>query len=266
MLAIHSFFKNTSDLRIRSDIELTARQANLSYKFLKKHKFTTILYTDKSCIGYFKHIPYDNIITLDISDLKPNIPKYYWSASKLISCSVTNEPYFHIDTDLFLIENHIQNFVDSKFFLFHEEPWYKYIPNIIPKINNLFDYISPNSLSYNNAIFGGKNYLDLNKHIINLIDSVIKNHTNIANILKEDKKKCKAVFMEQYLFDNLIKKELNIIEIPLIIKESTQAKNKSDIYRLLRQYNIVHLWINKGIIESTVGINNLLDTLEKKHF
>ena len=55
MLVIHSFFKNTTD--IRSDLRLNARQADLSCKFLKKHKFTTILYTDKSCVGYFKHIP-----------------------------------------------------------------------------------------------------------------------------------------------------------------------------------------------------------------
>lgn len=265
MIGIHSFFKNTTD--IRSDIGLTSRQASLSCKFLKKHNFTTVLYTDHYSIEYFKHIPYDDIIVLDIPSIKPNIPKDCWSVSKLISCSVTNEPYFHIDTDLFLIENHIQNFADSKFFLFHEEPWYKYTSHIIPEINNLFDYTSYDSLHYNNAIFGGKDYININKNILNLIDAVIENNTNIANILaKEDRKRAKTVFVEQYLFNNLIKKELNILSIPLIIKESRQAKNTSDIYRLLKEYDIIHLWINKRIIESNVGINNLLDNLQKKYF
>ncbi len=264
MIAIHSFFKNTSD--IRSDIELTARQANLSCKFLKKHKFTTILYTDKSCVGYFKHIPYDSIITLDIANIKPNIPKDCWSASKLISCSVTNEPYFHIDTDLFLIENHIQNFADEKFFLLHAEPWYKYT-SLIRKINNLFDYISYDSLGYNNAIFGGQNYVDMNKNIINLIDTVIENDAKIDNILAPiTLDAAKTIFVEQYLFNNLIKRELNIIEIPLIIKESMTAKGVSNINKLLEESGIIHLWYRKSFIEETIGINNYLDSLEKKYF
>lgn len=264
MLAIHSFFKNTTD--IRSDIGLTSRQASLSCKFLKKHNFTTILYTDHYSIEYFKHIPYDNIIVLDIPSIKPNIPKDCWSISKLISCSVTNEPYFHIDTDLFLIENHIQNFEDSKFFLLHAEPWYKYT-SLIPKINNLFDYISYDSLGYNNAIFGGKNYVDMNKHILSLIDTVIENDANIGKILAPiTLDAAKTIFVEQYLFNNLIKRELNMTEIPLIIKESIAAKGVSDMNKLLEKSGIIHLWYRKSSIEKTIGINNLLDDLEKKHF
>jgi hypothetical protein len=264
MIAIHSFFKNTSD--IRSDTGLTSRQASLSCKFLKKHNFTTILYTDYYSIEYFKHIPYDDIIILDIPSIKPNIPKDCWSVSKLISGSVTNEPYFHIDTDLFLIENHIQNFADSKFFLLHAEPWYKYT-NLIPKINDLFDYISYDSLSYNNAIFGGQNYVDMNKNIINLIDTVIENYANIENILALiTLDAAKTIFVEQYLFNNLIKRELNIIEIPLIIKESMTAKGVSGVNKLLEQSGMIHLWYRKSFIEETIGINNYLDSLEKKYF
>ena len=264
MIGIHSFFKTTTG--VRGNETLTAKQANISCKFLKKHNFTTVLYTDNSSIKYFKHIPYDNIIILDIPSIKPNIPKDCWSVCKLISCSVTNEPYFHIDMDLFLVENHIKNFVDSKFFLLHAEPWYRYT-NLVDKIHSLYNYISHESLSYNNAIFGGKNYSDINKNIINLIDSVIENDTSINNILKEiPRQSAKTIFVEQYLFDNLIKEQLNITNIPLIMKESMEAKSTSDIHKLLDQYNMIHLWYRKSSIEKQIGINNLLDDLEKKYF
>ena len=271
MLAIHSFFKNTTD--IRSDLRLNARQADLSCKFLKKHKFTTILYTDKSCVGYFKHIPYDNIITLDISDLKPSIPQDFWSAGKLISCSVTKEPYVHIDIDLFLIENCLAEYEDKDFFVFHNESWIKeklYNEHLV-KINQYFNYIDYNSLAYNNAIFGGKQYNIINQQINTLIDSIIINNTIIDEILfaKKPRKEndgAKSVFIEQYLFNNLVKEILQIPIIPLVLKESIDCKNSREIYSLMKQYKIIHLWIQKYAINHVIGLNEFLDMLEKKYF
>jgi hypothetical protein len=271
MLAIHSFFKNTTD--IRSDIEITAKQANLSCKFLKKHKFTTILYTDKSCIDSFKYIPYDDIIILDISSIQPNIPQDFWSASKLISCSVTNEPYIHVDVDLFLIENCLEEYGDKDFFVFHNESWIKekLYNEHLNKINQYFNYIDNNSLAYNNAIFGGKQYNIINQQINTLIDSIIINNTIIDEILfaKKPRKEndgAKSVFIEQYLFNNLMKEALQTSVIPLILKESISCKNSKEIYAIMKQYKIIHLWIQKYAINHVIGLNEFLDMLEKKYF
>jgi hypothetical protein len=271
MLAIHSFFKNTTD--IRSDIELTAKQANLSCKFLKKHKFTTILYTDRSCIDSFKYIPYDDIIILDISSIRSNIPQDFWSASKLISCSVTNEPYIHVDVDLFLIENCLAEYEDEDFFVFHNESWIKdksYNEQLF-KINQYFNYIDNNSLVYNNAIFGGKQYNIINQQINTLIDSIIINNTIIDEILfsKKPRKEndgAKSVFVEQYLFNNLVKEELKMSTIPLVLKESIDHENSRKIYALMKQYQIIHLWVHKNAINNVIGLHELMDMLEKKYF
>jgi hypothetical protein len=271
MIAVHSFFKNTTD--IKSNITYISKQAELSCKFLKKHKFTVILYTDEISINYFRHIKYDNIVTLDISEIQPNIPFDFWSASKLIVCSTIKEPYFHVDTDLFLVENCLDNYLDKDFFVFHEESWIKQKSYTENKdlIYNHFNHINDNSFVYNNAIFGGKNHMLINSSINFLINSIIQKNEIIDQILFDKKPRrendgAKSVFIEQYLFNNLVKQNLKIDHIPLILKESSECKNSRDIYALLKKYHIIHLWIQKYSIDHVIGLSNFIDMLDKKYF
>lgn len=270
MLAIHTFIPHTFD--IRSNTELVSEQALLSCKFLKKHKYTTILYTTQILKDtLFNNHPYDNILVID-DELCHTFSKInFWSGSKLIACELTKEPYFHIDIDLFLIEDIVKSILDQPLFAFHVELWVQTHYNSINKEELIQNYNIDMSSDfvYNCAIFGGKSYLEINKTISTILAKISKENNEIDRLLRSIRR-ChnewkKSVFIEQLLLVNHIRKNMNLDIVPTVI-DTSLAKSHHDAFEKIKQSNVLHLWIGKNALDNHLGLSNLIKYIDKYYF
>jgi hypothetical protein len=134
--------------------------AAVSNYFAQQHGYETILYTDVAGNLLLNKIEYDQIILMPEHILN-QFPQTGWSLGKLLATSMTNEPFLHLDFDLFLFKPIEEKFLNKEAVFFHDEIWMdetlanssfilKKKPEILKDINNY--------RSYNCAIFGGNNY------------------------------------------------------------------------------------------------------------
>lgn len=105
MLSVQSFYFSDSYKRFGQRIkkntpEFTSKVSEVSCNLLNKHGYHSILFIQKENYKFFKHIPYKDIIFFDESDFA-DLPKDFYSASKLVSIQKLNEPFIHFDLDLF---------------------------------------------------------------------------------------------------------------------------------------------------------------------
>jgi hypothetical protein len=110
----------------------------------------------------------------------------------------------------------------------------------------------------NNEIIETLNFIDLKNQLIDQLIAAIEQPTK-RNKLK------KTVFIEQLLLIKNIRKKIGLPRVPTIV-ESSKANNHSDIFKILRDKNILHLWIHKGHLHETLGINKLVSMLDKYYF
>lgn len=272
MDTIHSYFLNDTfsakeNNIARSKLDLVSSMSMLSCKFLKKHGYTTILYTSQSLVPIFKNHPYDDIITIDEHEYDYIIQDHFWSGTKLVACSKHNNPYFHIDTDLFLIEDVLSDHLNDKFVTLHEEPWT--VPNI--DINfDLCNYIfnTTELECYNCAVFGGSDPATINHHIKNILLNTIAKKSHIDTILKKElinphnKDWIRSVFIEQMLLTGKIKKNIGISTVV----DASECDVWWAVPDLLKAKNIIHLWTYKDPIHYCMGIDNLIKYMTKYYF
>jgi len=272
MITIHSFFPNDIS-SIRANTLLASKQAELSNKFLKKHQYTTILYTDAKSLSYFKHIPYDDIRIIDLKDYQLPNTFDFWSVTKLVSCLSVNEPCYHIDLDLFLVEDIIEPYKNEPFITLHHEPWMKTcffskLPK--DKIYEWFNIDNDIAQCYNFTIFGGMDYITINKSIEQLLASMNIHNTEVTELLSKletDGYNWKqAVFLEQYILPSIIAKKLNVQDLPVLVPESITAKGEIGMRHRLKKHKIIHLWGFKNGLEEFMGLDLFLDMVDKYYF
>jgi hypothetical protein len=272
MITIHSFFPNDIS-SIRANTLSASKQAELSNKFLKKHQYTTILYTDAESISYFKHIPYDDIRILDLKDYQLPNTFDFWSVTKLVSCLSVNEPFYHVDLDLFLVEDIIQQYKNEPFIALHYEPWIKdcffsKLPK--DKIDEWFNIDNDIAQCYNFGIFGGMDHTTIKNSIEHLITGVNTHNNEITEFLstlETDGYNWKtSVFLEQYILPSIIAKKLNVQNLPVLVPESITAKGEIGIRHRLKKHKILHLWGLKNTFEEFMGLNLFLDMIDKYYF
>lgn len=273
MKIIQSFFANDTSRPLRTNVDIASKQANISNKFLKKHNYDTILYTDQQSAKYFYHIKYDEIKIIDLKEFNIKDKLNFWSITKLLCSSLVKDNFLHIDLDLFLIQDIIKDHKNEQFICLHHEPWMTqifYEELSKEKIKKYFDIDSEKAKSYNFSIFGGNNNSIINSCITKL-NNYIDNHNNeINNLLlrvKNNKHNLKkAVFLEQYIFPSLVSKTLNIDMLPVLVPDSINARGQAGIRTKLKEQNIIHIWTLKETIEDFIGINLFLDMIEKYYF
>lgn len=190
-----------------------SEMAKLSNDFAKKLGYKTCLYTDQ--IGYVmlkNVVNYDEIIIFDKNILSKFSPKI-WSLGKLLAMSLVNEPFIHIDFDMFLFQKLDENLIKKDFFAIYKEPWLTYIKGNFEKIYNLYpnknDLDINKLMSSNFAIVGGQNFEKINE--------VCKKIINFAILFKEDLEKIVVkvhwelpVIFEQILIPNMLSTLFNI--------------------------------------------------------
>lgn len=265
---IQSYFVNTeTHNNTRAATELVSSQAMLSCKFLKKYGYTTVLYTSKDLLTVFKNHPYDAIITLDQSEYEYVIKNNFWSGTKLICCENHPNPYVHVDTDLFFIEDVLSDYINDDIIFLHEEPWV--ISNLkidLPLCQDKFNIELCNS--HNGSVLGGANHQILKNNLVIILDYIKNQSSDINNMIKEDLELLHnnwifSVFVEQMLLPSYLLKDINKISTIIDASECTSA---GDIFSILRKNKIVHLWFTKSTLHGVLGINNLMNYMTKYYF
>ncbi|MFW6243059.1 MAG: DUF6734 family protein [bacterium] len=78
---------------------------------VKKHGHTIELYCDENAYDLYSLIPYDNIHVIDLDN--DGVDSKFWIYGKIKTHLLLNEPYIHIDGDVFLFNDVLKNFNDK---------------------------------------------------------------------------------------------------------------------------------------------------------
>jgi hypothetical protein len=224
----------------------------MSAFFLLKHYKEVHLITDFEGAYFLKNIPFTSVDTsLEI------LPKKYdimWSLGKLYTYQVISErgdPFFHIDSDVFLVNKLNESFLKEKVFVQHEEfyAFYEYqIKELFNIVQNkhLLGKILPDN-AYNFGIFGGNDVEFINKFAIEALKLPLDNYDIIG-------KHCfkfhhtPACAIEQYQF-SIFCSINNIIPKTLIDlsdrKEFNNKENEQTVESRARDIKYFHFWNEK---------------------
>lgn len=269
MLIIQSLFPNT--LISNKEYHGLAKQAMLSCRFLKRHGFRVILYTSSNLRDkLFANSKYDEVLCLKQDLYATAIVDNFWSGTKLLACSLTKEPYLHVDTDIFFIENVLSEFISERFITFHKEPWMDRIYfDGSPKSNIIRSQFElPESVkTYNCAVFGGNEYEFINSCASSVLHEVRTNRDalNLALKLPENEPYWRrSVFLEQIYFSNMVAAGLGLQ--PKQVLDLEESLGIHGVCKAMRTKGVVHLWFFKDALDSFVGSEIFADMMEKYYF
>lgn len=144
--------------------------ANLSHLTLQKNLGNITFYTNLKDVS--------NVTPKYVLPL-PNVSKYngiLWCLGKLVAMSLQNEPFLHIDTDIFIFKKYSFNKFKFPFTVLHEENWVEqninfYKSKVLPPPSLKGGY---NIVSNNFGIVGGTNWKDLVETTQEILDHVLK--------------------------------------------------------------------------------------------
>jgi hypothetical protein len=263
---------------------LSIKLAKISNYLAKKHGYTTELYADKYHYEKLKNIPYDNIIIIENKELE-RLPLNVWSAGKILTFSKINEPFLHLDMDVFLIKNYLEKFLNQNLIFFHSEPWISEqhwknkFPNICNHMSNISEFNNLDYKSFNCAITGGANFKSINNSANIVLNYLIHNKDYIQKNTDHSKVNA-AMFFEQVVFTGLcreyckkpslvLKNNYDISSKQQFLTISDLSKSKdffalncslselSDylncIYHDMLDKQLLHLWGNKKFIIETLN-------------
>jgi len=171
--------------------------AALANYFAKKQGFETIFFGDEGALKNFKEIEFNDTFKLP-TDILKDLPKCFWSAGKLLSLSLMNEPCIHIDNDLFLTKPIPENFLKNDIYCFHDE---HFAMKGLSKMQNLFkikpkETLGQELMSYNCGVMGGQDISTIRKSI-DIIFDFISNNANYIDLVNLN---CQEVNEYKYFF------------------------------------------------------------------
>ena len=228
--------------------------SSLSNHAAKKLGYKTCLYTDKYGYDLLSSINYDEIIIFD-SQLLQSFNKKIWSLGKILAMSLVNEPFIHLDFDVFLFKKIDPEIEQKKLFSLYHEVWINqninlYIQKIFKVIESPFgEKTDINNLnSYNFSIVGGQEFKKINDVCKKIIDFAIYNKEKIDEVELIEKWNA-AVLFEQIMIPELMLSKYNISmetifpNYPYKLPYNTDYINETKNFLLQNfiQNKIVHL-------------------------
>jgi hypothetical protein len=226
----------------------------LSNYYCKELGFTTTFFGDEISLKMHKNIEFDNFKLIP-KDFIDNSLKCFWSSGKLYALRNTQNPCYHIDSDLFLTKPLPPNFLKQDIVCFHSEYFrekdFQVLQNLF-EINPVKSFNFP-TISYNCGIMGGQDYQSMHKAIDILFDFLNKNKTHINKVNKENENNKEyfnkdifypAVLFEQiWLFQILKSLGKNISELIQIHnwKESFLNETQKSGYVHLMRYKVFYI-------------------------
>ncbi len=213
--------------------------AAVSNYFAKQHGYETVLYADGPGEILLKDIEYDNIIRMPEYTLD-KFPKTGWSLGKLFATSMMNEPFLHLDFDLFLFKPIEQKFLEKPAVFFHDEIWMDEIlanSSFVIKRSPELLKNNKNYRSYNCAIFGGTDYKAFKEVAKYICDFAVENSDFLEKMSSQQRVLKRknlvshfiylAMLLEQLWMPQLLKKRNIPIETILYNPEMDGFINKN---------------------------------------
>ena len=281
MKVIYSYWKTNEHFFVTEEFAL------ISNKLAQNHGYETILFTDKYGKEELKNVGFNKVVLLD-DYLLERFPLTGWSLAKICAMASMEEPFMHMDFDLFLMKDLDKKFFENPVFCLHKERWLtepqgekdkngRFIKNSIinpysfeflDKVNILLRETEDNFSikryhklnSYNCAIVGGQNFHLFKKASEYVIKYAIKYKEILENFSKIHSMNVDwfpAVFLEQILFMNLIKLNSGLEDIPVYLKSETTE----DLNIEAQKEKIIHIWGSK--LKFKNNIEKFIDTLRK---
>jgi hypothetical protein len=222
--------------------------AIMSNNSVKKLGYKTCLYTDQIGYDLLSDVDYDEIIIFD-KLLLSKFNKKIWSLGKMLTMSLTQEPFIHLDFDLFLFQKLDNDIITKDSFCLYSEPWItEYILRFTEKAAKLKNIKITNSLSRNFSIVGGKNFKALNSVCSKLIGIAISNYNTIErmnfNTLWDG-----AVLFEQVLIPQLLLEDHDI-KIHTIFPDHNYSEDlyEKELYDKLVKQDLIDNFVKNKIV------------------
>lgn len=218
-----------------------------SNRLSQAHGFETILYTDEKGKEDLKNIQFSEVRLFP--EKINQLPKKVWSLGKLVAMSDMNEPFFHIDQDIFMYKNVLKDLMEKDFVCLHDEPTAEIYLNLFP-IHNHFQDIQPNLLkekyemeSKNFGIVGGKAFKELKQVTSEIVDICIENKNTFESFNhKPNDGHILSVFIEQIWIPAMMKK-LNIFpSFVLDVDVSQKECFIQNINQKAKELGVAHFW------------------------
>jgi hypothetical protein len=201
------FKSNITERRLKNNIEM----AKLSNFLIQNHGFETYFYGDQDSLNYFKDVNYNKFYELEDPRIG-EIPEQIWSIGKLFAMLQINEPFIHIDSDIFLFKKFNEDFLKKNIIFYHNE---FHMDKETKKYQDFFEIRPQNTKSfrcrsYNCALFGGQNFKLIHNICNEIIDFIIDNKQKIEqNLNKKESLNFEsfwpAVLIEQVWIFQLLK-------------------------------------------------------------
>ncbi len=239
--------------------------ANQLAKFYKVE-----LYTDQK--GYEilinqLQLPYHKVHV--VLDELNHYHKSLWAMPKIKTYSLQDEPFLHVDGDVFIWKEFSDELLNGEFIAqnlevtteYYAEMWKDIYPHLVYVPEEMKDYINNhNNYAYNMGIIGGRNYEYFKKYATISSDFVDKNKSvwNSINGFNFN------IFFEQVLFYNMIKESSK--EVNCLFADTPNDNNYigfGDFDKVPNQKSYLHLL---GTYKKSVRICSSLETYVIKEY
>jgi hypothetical protein len=257
----------------KEEKQLVVKKATLSLKLIQKHNYQSVLFVDKQSKELFAHLPYDEIKIIP-SSLTSRVPSHFWSLGKLYAYSKINEPFAHLDFDVFMFEDFLISYKDWPYYAYCKEKWTK---SLAYPSKHLFQIYMPELAkfkelySYNCCVFGGKNWEVINRAADKTIALILKRkkqyithaESNFKSVYKTDGilPWYLALLFEQIIFIHFLMEEQNLINFPTIAGTKDSI---DDVIRDFKKLKMFHLWGDemKHVVRTCFGYNTFVEILD----
>lgn len=224
----------------------------LSALLIKRLGYKIELYCDKEAFEMYSLIPYDNIHLVDFDN--DGIDSKFWIYGKIKTHTLINEPYIHIDGDVFMFRDIIGNNLEngkypvvvqsiednltigdsfSKLYSNSLNPYIKYTWHEI-------DWNKYNLVAYNCGVIGFSD-MELKNEYANKVKDILRDISKDIDF-SENRKKYDGMFLiaEQSLLYYIIQennvKPLEILKYEDMINDVNWSSN------LASKIGYVHMW------------------------
>lgn len=157
------------------------------------------------------NLPYTSVRT-DLEEIN-HISEELWAIGKLIAYKIQDEPFLHVDNDVFIWNAFPENIlIESDFVVQHAEKEIEFGKKLCQDIYNNFEGFTPELLnytlkgglieevsSYNFGVFGGNNIEFIKFYVDFVFDFIEKNSKNLSKVMTG----ALSVYLEQGIFHQL---------------------------------------------------------------